>query len=122
MDQLGRETKCLGWNSVNRKRPVRALGREFDPEAQIGEKGEPEGVILIHVKYPWDADGTPWSMPFLYRHIIIKEPFILFAVKIRRKIRPCLSCVLPFRAHVASYMTALSAEGGHGHKTIVPAA
>ncbi len=61
MDQLRRVTLRLTGDAVHPQAVNRGIRerRQHDPKPQFSEEHRPEGIILVHIQDPGDADGAP---------------------------------------------------------------
>ena len=98
VSQLGRIAEGVGWHSVHAL--VIHVGGGLTGQhhliAQPGQKGEPEWIILVHVKHPGNTDFAPWRS--LQRLIIVKQPVIFEAVDILHLCRLLFLACTPLAA------------------------
>ena len=69
MGKLGGITFGLAGNGLDAKLVNLSGGsrRKQDPESQTGKKGKPEGIVLIDIQDPGDADYAPGRFLFIQR-------------------------------------------------------
>ena len=56
--------------------------RQFHPEAQLGEQGEPQRIVFINVEYAWNAHHAAGSVFQGQGDVMLEQALILVGVKV----------------------------------------